>query len=184
MLYHVSNIHGITMLEPRESTHGKKYVYAIENVVTGLLFGAKQDDFDFIIDMDHEITEVYECYPHAFEIKYKNQNCSVYELEDTGFLRGQTGWDAELVCETPVKVCREIFIDDIYTALLNEIEQKNIILHRYRDTLEYKSIISEHIVDRLIRFDMLNSPKLDQRFYKYYGKIIETLKELISGKYL
>lgn len=49
MLYHVSQMPGIKILQPRESTHGKKYVYAINNMVTGLLFGAKQDDIDFII---------------------------------------------------------------------------------------------------------------------------------------
>ena len=40
MLYHVSSTQNIKVLEPRVSTHGKAYVYAIENLVTGLLFGA------------------------------------------------------------------------------------------------------------------------------------------------
>lgn len=47
MLYHVSHTPGIAILEPRVSSHGKPYVYAIENLVTGLLFGVKKDDFDF-----------------------------------------------------------------------------------------------------------------------------------------
>ncbi|MDF2588581.1 MAG: hypothetical protein K0S41_2422 [Anaerocolumna sp.] len=44
MLYHVSNIHGLNTLEPKVSTHGKAYVYALEDSVTGLLFGVRQDD--------------------------------------------------------------------------------------------------------------------------------------------
>ena len=52
MLFHVSSTPDIKVLEPRVSTHGKAYVYAIENLVTGLLFGAKKDDFDLIISTD------------------------------------------------------------------------------------------------------------------------------------
>lgn len=185
MLYHVSSTHGIKILKPQESTHGKKYVYAIKNMVTGLLFGVKKDDFDFIICTDDNGTpEVYECYPHAFELKYKHQSCSVYQLDEKGFLEGQTGWDAELVCESPVTVQKETIIPDIYQRLLAEIETGNLILHKYSDTMEYKSIISEHIVDRLIRFDLLNRMESDERFHTYYDNIVKGLKELISGKYL
>ena len=49
MLYHISKTAGLKILKPHVSTHKKAYVYAIENVVIGLLFGASQDDFDFII---------------------------------------------------------------------------------------------------------------------------------------
>ena len=34
MLFHVSSTPDIKVLEPRVSTHGKAYVYAIENLVT------------------------------------------------------------------------------------------------------------------------------------------------------
>lgn len=39
MLYHISKTAGLKKLKPQVSTHKKPYVYAIENVVTGLLFG-------------------------------------------------------------------------------------------------------------------------------------------------
>lgn len=81
MLYHVSDTGGIKVLEPKVSSHGKAYVYAIENLVTGLLFGARWDDFDFILDTnDSGISEVYECYPDAFERIYSGRSCYVYEF--------------------------------------------------------------------------------------------------------
>lgn len=55
MLYHVSQTAGLSVLKPHLSSHGKPYVYAIENLVTGLLFGVKQDDFDFLIDTDEAV---------------------------------------------------------------------------------------------------------------------------------
>ena len=46
-LYHASHKSGLKILRPHTSTHKKPYVSAVENVVIGPLFGAKQDDFDF-----------------------------------------------------------------------------------------------------------------------------------------
>lgn len=109
MLYHVSSTAGLKVLEPKTSSHGKAYVYAIENMVTGLLFGAKKDDFDFLLDEDEcGNPVVYECYPNAFEKIYRGKCCSVYELEETDFKRGVTGWEPELVCDHEVPVQQEI----------------------------------------------------------------------------
>ena len=64
VVYHVSPVSGLTLLEPRVSTHGKAFVYAIENPVTALLFGVHQDDFDFCISTDAAgCPELFECYP-------------------------------------------------------------------------------------------------------------------------
>lgn len=40
MQYHISKAKGLSALKPQVSTHKNPYVYAVENVVTGLLFGA------------------------------------------------------------------------------------------------------------------------------------------------
>ena len=50
--------------------------------------------------------------------------------------------------------------------------------------MKYKAIISNHIVDRIIRSGILDRPNIEERLIKHYGKIIDVLKELISGKYL
>lgn len=78
MLYHVSPKAGLKTIQPHVSTHKKAYVYAIENMVTGILFGAKQDDFDFIISTDESDTPIiYECYPDALK-KYIKENLARY----------------------------------------------------------------------------------------------------------
>ena len=80
IVYHVSDTPGIKVLQPRVSTHKKAYVYAIDNLVTGLLFGVDKDDFDFILSTDEEDRPlVYECYPDAFRLSYEGKGCSVYE---------------------------------------------------------------------------------------------------------
>lgn len=104
MLYHVSSTSGIKILEPRVSSHGKAYVYAIDNLVMALLFGAKHDDFDFLLTEEEGKPTVYECYPNAFEKVYVGKSCAVYELKEDGFLSGMTSWEPELVCENKVEV--------------------------------------------------------------------------------
>ncbi len=185
MLYHVSPTKGIKILEPKTSTHKKPYVYAIENKVTGVLFGVRQDDFDFIISTDEKGTpDVYECYPDAMFIKYSGRSCYVYEVEEDGFLRGMTSWEPELVCETAVPVVSETEIPDAYAFLLEEEQKGGIVLHRYEKDDEYRRMIAGHIVDRLIRFEIDLEHCLgwdDVRFRRYYRGIVEELVKIKDG---
>ncbi|ABX42419.1 hypothetical protein [Lachnoclostridium phytofermentans] len=185
MLYHVSNISGLKSIEPRSSTHGKPYVYAADNFVISLLFGVRQDDFDFIIDLNNDgVPEIYECYEDALVLHYKEKQCSVYRLKDSGFLKGQTSWDAELVSEHTTYVESETVIKDLYPRLMEEEADDNLIIHRYENTIEYKHLVSMHIVDRLIRFNAMKYIEFDERFQKYYSKLIQGLNDLMSGHYL
>lgn len=184
MIFHVSATPGLNVLKPHVSTHGKAWVYAIENLVTGLLFGIRHDDFDFIISDENGKPVVYECYPNAFERVYLGKSCSVYELDDRDFIRGMTSWTPELVSDHEVPVLNEIFIEDIYTRLLSEESRGNLVLHRYREDGAYKKRISEHIVDRLIRFDAFKHLETDERFQKYYKNLIEALQGIMDGHLL
>lgn len=185
MLYHVSRQRGIKVLEPRVSSHEKAYVYAISNIVTALLFGARHDDFDFLIDEDENgRTVIYECYPKALEKIFCGKSCFVYEVEEEGFLRGVTSWEPELVCENAVKVVRETTVDDLYQRLLLEEEQGNLRICHYSEEIEYRKLISEHIVDRMIRFDVLDRLETDERFQTYYRKLIEGLLAVMDGHLL
>lgn len=141
---------------------------------------AKQDDFDFIITTDKtETTNVYECYPDAFKRVYQGKSCSVYEVAEEGFLRGVTGWSPELVCEKEVPVIREIRVTDLYSRLTKECEMGNLILHRYDTNPEYKKMIYEHILDRLVLFDAFEYIQKEERFQMYDKDII---RAVLAGK--
>ena len=59
-------------------------------------------------------------------------------------------------------------------------------IHRYEYCAEYRKIISNQIVDRLIRFEMdLNSiTEIDSRFSKYYKAIVAELIQITDGHLL
>lgn len=187
MLYHVSPNSGLKTIQPHLSTHQKAYVYAIENMVTGLLFGVKMDDFDFIISTDeNDVPIIWECYPEAFRKVYQGKACSVYIVDDKGFQRGMTSWDPELVCENEVEVIREIVVEDLYKRLLDEEQNGNLKIFRYEFCDEYRKKIARHITDRFIRFriDLNRCTERDIRFATYYKNIIQELIGLMDGHLL
>lgn len=182
MLYHISKTAGLKTLKPQVSTHKKAYVYAVENMVMGLLFGSPNDDFDFIISEENGIPVIMECYPDAFRSIFEDKKCSIYEVGEDGFMRGMTSWSPELVSENEVAVIREIPVNDLYSRLLYEAANGNLTIRRYEDTPDYKSLVSEHIVDRLVRFDAVYTE--DERIIKHYGKLIDALKNIMDGHLL
>lgn len=182
MLYHVSGKHHLTVLRPKVSSHGKAYVYAVDNLTLGLLFGARKDDFDFIMDADGQgCAEVFECYPQAFEEVYRGVSCSVYTLDNQGFQSGLTGWAPEYVCERDVIPLSEDLIPDLYERLIAE---PGLILHRYENTRAYRQMISNHVLDRLVRFGVLDRLEVDEKLTMRYGKIIGALREILDGELL
>ncbi|GAB6107987.1 hypothetical protein [Fusibacter bizertensis] len=177
MLYHVSRKNNLKILEPNVSTHGKAYVYAIENIVTAMLFGAPQDDFDFIIDVNnYGVPRITECYKDGFRSVYKGQSCSIYTLNRQGFKNGITGWSPEFVSENRVRVLKEEHVEDLFNRLIIEEQQENLIVRRYENNEEYELEIENHITDRLIRFNMVNCRNIDERILSRYGNIIDKLR--------
>lgn len=184
MLYHTSTVTGLLQLEPRVSSHGIPYVYAIENKVTSMLFGAKKDDFDFLMDEEEGIPILMECYMGAFDHVYSEKSCSVYELSHESFQKGRTNWSVEWVSEQPVKILREFRILDLKEELLQQVERGALILHCFQNTLPYKAKISDHIIDRMIRFNKFERIHEDTRFAQYFPNLIKQYQELISGRFL
>lgn len=182
MLYHSSPTPNIKVLTPRPSTHGKPYVYAIDNIVTSLLFGVKNDDFDFSVSTDEDGKPIItECYPNAMETIYSGKSCSVYELPDDGFLRGMTGWEAELVSESEVMVAAEITVPDVLERLLFEEKQGNLEIRRYSAEIEPEII--DHITDRLKRFsvNITQFIESDQRFQRYTSAVRTAIERAQYG---
>ncbi len=185
MLYHVSPTAGLTVLEPRASTHGKAWVYATPYLVTGLLFGTRQDDFDLRIStLDDGRTEVCECYPGAFQRVYQGKGCTVYQVSEDGFLQGQTSWSAEWVCPAPVQVKASETVADIHQRLMQEVEQGHMVLRPWAEDAAYKAMITRHVVDRLIRFGALDAIREDPIRGPHFARLTAALEQVMDGTLL
>ena len=154
MLYHSSKEPGLKYLEPRISTHGKAFVYAVRSRVTAVLFGAPKDDFDLLTDETGGVAHIYECYPDAAEKIYGGKKCSLYTVGEEGFLPDVTGWEPELVCESAVPVIREEFIADILSYLDNAAARGDCVIHRYSDEQAYRAMLREELEERIADFGL------------------------------
>lgn len=173
MLYHASDIKGIKTLEARTSTHGVAYVYAIDNRLTALLFGAPKDDFDLMIDTDDGVAEIYECYPGALEKIYKGKSCSLYTVSGETFKRGVTEWDAELVSKIAVPVLSEETVPDIYREIEKAAERGECRILRYSTDPEYLDFLRDELTERIRAFGITDE-KIDgdERFRLYHNALL------------
>lgn len=173
MLYHASHISGLKVLKPQVSTHGKAYVYAIKSKLMAMLFGAPKDDFDLLIDAEDGKPVLYECYPDAIKKVYSKKSCSLYTLEETGFLDGMTGWEEELVCASPVSVVREDIIEDIYAQLMLAAREGECRIHFFEPSKEYLSFLREELQERVDAFGITEEyRKQDVRFVRYHNRLL------------
>ncbi len=95
------------------------------------------------------IPVLYECYLGAFQRIYAGKNCSLYEVSEEGFLEGQTGWGAELVCTSSVPVIREERINDIYSALREAAKQGLCVMNEYSENNVYQSMLQDELAERV-----------------------------------
>ena len=174
MLYHASDVVGLNILEPHVSTHGKPYVYAINSRITALLFGTPKDDFDILIDVKDGKTIIYECYPKALEKVYAGKDCFLYMVSEEGFLSGQTGWDAEMVCPTSVKVEHEEKIYDMYKSIIEATDNGFCEINYYSDNEDYQAFLREELSERIASWNITDEMmKKDVRFELYFNKLLK-----------
>lgn len=173
MLYHASHISGMKILNPHVSTHKKAYVYAIKSRLMAMLFGAQKDDFDLLIDSENGKPVLYECYPDALKEVYSGKKCSIYTVEETGFLNDMTGWEEEVVCPVPVDVVSEEVVEDIYVQIMLAFQAGECIIHFFEQSDEYQSFIRDELQERIEAFGISEAYMMhDTRFIKYHKKLL------------
>lgn len=174
MYYHASKKQGLKVLQPHISTHEKAYVYAIQNRVTAICFGAPKDDFDLLTDEVDGKPVLYECYPDALSKVYGGKSCSLYTVSEDGFLHNRTGWDSELVSETPVDVVGEELIPDIYDYLMRAARRGECELVRYSPDEKYVKMLREELTERIAAFGISEEQICeDERFRLYLSELLK-----------
>ena len=148
IIYHTSKIPGLKILEPHLCAHNIPYVYASYHIETSLLFGGELwSDWDFRYKRNYETGELTfsETYKGAFDKTFANKSCYLYEIEDSGFLEGQTNmWD-EIVSTQKTKVLKETYIKDLAEELI-KLSMKNLIkIEKFENFPTYKQKIEKHI---------------------------------------
>jgi len=191
-IYHASRTRGLKVLEPRVGTHKQAWVYATVNPVLALTYGAEWCNYDFMQTVDQQ-GKVYlsECYEGAFDTIYKGRNCSLYELEDSGFER-KTSFVGEVVSPNSAKVLGETKIEDIYAELLKHEKAGELVVNRYEKTEWYKNYIESYIIESLVKSGWIkpsevisrlinNQSNLSAEAQKANKPVIEKLRKVVKS---
>jgi len=147
-VYHSSTISGLKVLEPKPSTHKIPWVYATRDIASaGMFLG---DNLDFICQTGFSRGKPYiwERFKGAFDLGYKNKKGSIYYLKPDTFKEGMTSFTQEVVSEVPVKVEKEIHIDNVQEFLLNLEKEGELSLFIFPSTPDGKPSDKEDIVER------------------------------------
>ena len=165
MLYHASQVSGLTVLLPQASTHQTPYVYAIRGRLTALCFGAPKDDFDLLMDEEEGQPVLWECYPGAFQRIYGGKACSLYAVKEEGFLAGKTGWEPELVCPEHVSVLWEERIPDLFLILSQAAEAG--------ESPEYQAMLREELTWRIRQLGLTRAQlNAERRFSEALDRLL------------
>ena len=174
-IFHISKTAGIKLLEPRVCAHEKAWVYASYHLETALLFGGGLwSDWDFIYKRNYDTGEltVSETYPGVFEKTFEGKQCVLYEVEDSGFLEGQTHmWD-EIVSEAPTKTLKERKISNLADAIKKAEKQGKLKLEFFASSKEYKEKIKKHILN-LMKYSDINRQHNSDILIKHFGKFVK-----------
>jgi GrpB-like predicted nucleotidyltransferase (UPF0157 family) len=130
-VYHASRAQGLTVIEPRISTHGETWVYAAERPEISAMFLGTPSDLLVASGLQNGMPHIAERLKGGLERAYKNQQGSIYTLDGTDFHTGRTSFLSELVCDHACPVLAEEQVGDALEHLLQLEAQGKIEIYRY-----------------------------------------------------
>ncbi len=177
-VYHSSKVSGLKILEPRPSTHKIPWVYATKDIATTAMYLG--DNFDFICQTGFSKGKPYiwERFKGAFDLGYKDKKGSIYYLKPDTFKEGMTSYTPEIVSEVPVKVEKEIPINDVQEYLLNLEKEGKLKIFMFPNTLDGESSNKEDIVERGINWTIDFGEDTLDRVKEYHPDV---LNRVIKG---
>ncbi len=172
-VYHSSKVRGLKVLEPKPSTHKTPWVYATKDIASAAMFLG--DNFDFICQTGFSKGKPYiwERFKGAFDLGYKNKKGAIYYLKPDTFKEGMTSFTGEIVSEVPVKVEKEIFINDVQGFLLNLEKEGKLKIFIFPNTPDGRPSNKEDIVERGIVWTIDFGEDTLDRVKEYHPDVLE-----------
>ncbi len=180
-VYHSSEVMGLKVLEPRPSTHKIPWVYATKDITTATMYLG--DNFDFICQTGFSKGKPYiwERFKGAFDLAYKDKKGSIYYLKPDTFKERMTSFTPEIVSEVPVKVEKEIPINDVQEFLLNLEKEGKLRIFMFPSTPDGQPRNKEDSIDRGINWTIDFGEGTLEQIQEYHpdvlDKVIKGLQE-------
>ena len=181
-VFHSSKIGGLKYLEPRESTHQQRWVYATKDLATAALFLGENFDFICQVLTKNGKPIVYEQFEGALEQAYAGKGGYIYKLPAESFEEGQTGWSGEVTSKAKVQIAEEIKIDDAL-KLIKKLERQDqlrvyLFPEKPQNVPTDKSDIVERAVDWIPKFGEKVLKQVEEYHPDVLHRVISELKAL------
>jgi len=149
-VYHGSNKKGLSILEPKVSSHEKPYVYGSVNPSVALLFLARWNDYIFRVGYDKEQLYIVENFEGALKLIFHKVSGYLYELEPDTFSQKKELWHGEVVSSVVVNVLKEKYISNIYDEIVQLDRFGNLKVYNYPLRPDFYPKDDQDLIDRLL----------------------------------
>jgi len=154
--YHCSPVGGLKILKPGipANFHKPARVYLTTLLPMALMYGVRNFEYTYGYTKEGQI--YYEEYfPDAMRILYKGKSASLY-ICDPGIVKA-TQIPNEVTAASEVIVLEEIFVPDVYEALLEQERLGNLVIRKY-EQLSERTIawIRKAEKEEILKRDILN----------------------------
>jgi hypothetical protein len=178
-VYHASSHQDLARLKPAPSTHGT-WVYAVADAALAACFlSGLGGDLTCAVGRERGTGRPYLCerFRGAFEHRYGSKSGSIYILDGKDFLKGQTPWEEEYVCEHAVQPREEIQIDDAAAYLERLRRAGEIALVRYPERVDGIPEDDSDLVERAVIWTHRFGPSALRQFEEYHRALMPRIQE-------
>lgn len=161
-VYHGSKTSEIKRMEPRESTHGEKWVYATTSRELAMIMAVHMTDINAMVKGEGTKKNpivIVERKPGVFK-KFLQQGVTVYTLDGADF-KPATSWGGEVVSDQPQEVLKEEYIENVFSELEKAKEQGVLEMCPYKDRKKYISADNSDLIPQILRREGKLSTKLN-----------------------
>ena len=164
--YHCSPVSGIKCLEPRHPLLFDKpaRVYMTTLYPMALMYGVQNYEYTYGYAPEGMI-RFEEYFPNELEVLYKGRSASLYICQPEAV--ETTRIPNEAVSDKVVPVLEEIWIPDVYEALLEQERLGNLLIRRYHEQSErMKAWIRKTETEIILEKGMLQNPGMMADYYR------------------
>ncbi len=164
--YHCSPTPGLRVLEPRtpESFSKPRAVYLTTLLPMAHMYGIRNYEYTYGYTREGQIY-LEEYFPDALNILYRGKSASLYRCAPVR--TESTRIPNEAVSDTAVPVLEEIFIPDVYQALLEQERQGALVIRRYGELTERQlAWVRQVEADTIREHDLVNKPGPMADYYR------------------
>ena len=180
-VYHASKTQGLKTIEPRASTHGQEWVYAMAKPEYCIIFIGSGGDFVNQTMFIEDVPCIVERFKDSLEYSYKNKKGSIYKLDGTDFKNGMTSFDVELICNHCCEVINEEKIDDVLSNILDLESQNKLIIYRYPNMPQGMPTDKSDLISRAVMWaKQFPVEEILRDVEKYHPDILDEVKRQIA----